>query len=152
MKAKRLIKSKFCRFLFSFDPCGELRLNNYRQKIKLNGEILSYDDTTQFSVLILNLMRFRVLVLSFMMQKSPPLLKNGVFRYPAPFSNEQTVGMVRVFRTWNASSDEKLICPGEKHDFGACSIKMYTIDPGKNIELKFGKTIRSNYVSTSGNI
>jgi hypothetical protein len=84
MVAKRIFESKFCRFLFSVDPCGGVRLD-FGRKMKLAGETPNSRGRTQFFALIPNLMRFRVLVLSFMMVKSPTLLENGIFRYPAPF-------------------------------------------------------------------
>ena len=84
MKAQGILESEFCGFLFSVDPCGGVRLD-FGRKMKLVGETLYNRGSTQFSALIPNLMRSRVLVLSFTMEKSPTLLKNSIFRYPAPF-------------------------------------------------------------------
>jgi hypothetical protein len=64
MIAKRIFESKFCRFLFSVDPCGGVQLD-FARKMKLLGETRNNGSSTQFFVLILNLMRSRVLVLSF---------------------------------------------------------------------------------------
>jgi hypothetical protein len=84
MKAKGILESKFCGFLFSVGPCGGVRLD-FGRKMKLAGETPNSRGSTQFSALIPNLMRSRVLVWSFMMEKSPTLLKNRFFRFPAPF-------------------------------------------------------------------
>jgi hypothetical protein len=84
MKAEGILESKFCGFLFSVDPCGGVRLD-FGRKMKLAGETPYNRGSTQFSALIQNLMRSRVPVLSFTMGKSPTLLENSIFRYPAPF-------------------------------------------------------------------
>ena len=84
MEAKGILECKFRRFLFSVDSCGGVRLG-FGRKMKLAGESSNSRGSTQFSALIPNLMRLRVLALSFTMEKSPTLLKNSIFRYPAPF-------------------------------------------------------------------
>jgi hypothetical protein len=53
--------------------------------MKLAGEIPNNRGSNQFSALIPNPMRSMVIVLSFTMEMSPTLLKNSIFRYPAPF-------------------------------------------------------------------
>jgi hypothetical protein len=103
MKAKRILESKFCRFWFSVDPCGGVRLD-FGRKMKLDAGTPDHQGSIQCPALIPNLMKSGVVVFSSMMEMTSTLLKNRLFRYPPPFSASAKCPTRLSYRSNMASS------------------------------------------------